>query len=62
MSKNGRDPGPAGRARHKEPLNPSVMGTPKQSGRVAKGAYVSSKSEGSGTPPGHGRGGKASRD
>jgi len=49
--------------RLKEPLNPSVRGTGKQSEREKKGVTYSSlhRAEGSGHPPGHGRGGKASR-
>lgn len=49
-------------ARDKLPLNPSVRGTGKQSRRESKGAKrPSMRKEGSGGPPGHGRGGKASR-
>lgn len=49
-------------ARDKVPLNPSVRGTGKQSGREAKGVKRASlRKEGTGGPPGHGRGGKASR-
>lgn len=49
--------------RLKEPLNPSVRGTGKQSERERKGATYSSlhRGEGTGHPPGHGRGGKATR-
>jgi hypothetical protein len=48
--------------RDKMPLNPSVRGTGKQSGRAAKGfKHPSLRKEGNGTPAGHGRGGKASR-
>ncbi|MHB1415303.1 MAG: hypothetical protein ACYC1C_08625 [Chloroflexota bacterium] len=44
------------------PLNPSVRGTGKQSGRNAKGGGKPNyRKEGRGTPSGHGRGGKASR-
>lgn len=51
--------------RLKVPLNPSVRGTGKQSEREHKGTEeeftTSHFGEGSGSPPGHGRGGKASR-
>jgi len=49
--------------RLKEPLNPSVRGTGKQSLRENKGTKLPSMhhSEGAGHPPGYGRGGKASR-
>jgi hypothetical protein len=49
--------------RLKTPLNPSARGTGKQSRREKKGVTYSSlhRAEGSGHPPGHGRGGKASR-
>ncbi len=56
------NPTDQGLARDKLPLNPSVRGTGKQSGRAAKGQKrASMRKEGSGSPPGHGRGGKASR-
>jgi hypothetical protein len=49
-----------GRARLKHPLNPSVLGTAKQSGRAEKGGRIGSghRSEARGHPPGGGRGGK----
>jgi len=48
--------------RSKLPLNPSVRGTGKQSGRERKGTKRASlRKEGSGNPGGHGRGGKSSR-
>jgi hypothetical protein len=51
--------------RLKEPLNPSVRGTGKQSEREDKGTEAEFTTrhfgEGAGHPPGHGRGGKADR-
>jgi hypothetical protein len=49
--------------RLKEPLNPSVRGTGKQSRREKKGFRLSSEGrrEDAGNPGGHGRGGKTSR-
>ncbi len=51
--------GPATHERLKEPVNPSVHGTGKQSERERKGEKRSSfHHEGAGHPPGGGRGGK----
>ncbi len=64
MGKRGKlGPNAAGWARLKRPLNPSVLGTAKQSGRDEKGGHVGSgrRTEGRGHPPGGGRGGKVSR-
>ncbi|MBI2941309.1 MAG: hypothetical protein HYY04_12815 [Chloroflexi bacterium] len=50
--------------RVKEPVNPSVRGTGKQSRRDEKGTalkHAPLHGEGSGHPAGYGRGGKASR-
>jgi hypothetical protein len=49
-----------GRARLKQPLNPSVLGTAKQAARTEKGGHIGSghRMEGRGHPPGGGRGGK----
>jgi hypothetical protein len=49
--------------RLKEPLNPSVRGTGKQSEREDKGPQLATHhhAEGEGQPGGHGRGGKADR-
>ena len=49
--------------RLKEPVNPSVRGTGKQSEREKKEPEFTTlhRGEGAGHPPGHGRGGKASR-
>ncbi|MBX6772999.1 MAG: hypothetical protein IRY83_14820 [Chloroflexi bacterium] len=49
--------------RMKMPLNPGVRGTGKQSRREDKGTAWASlhRGEGTGHPPGHGRGGKTTR-
>lgn len=55
-----RPPSAVGRASLKVPVNPSVLGTAKQSGRAEKGGRIGSdrRVEGRGHPRGGGRGGK----
>ena len=63
MARRLRDTSAEHSYRLKEPVNPSVRGTGKQSGREKKGEEFTTlhRGEGTGHPPGHGRGGKASR-
>ena len=63
MGQRRRDENAPHSYRLKEPLNPSVRGTGKQSEREKKESTFTTlhRGEGAGHPPGHGRGGKASR-